>query len=167
MTIYRAEMPAERVPLAQPLWYAIQCVPCQEGVAASWLRRAGHWVSYPLDRFQTRQRRPQGRSVVTWVDRPHFPGYVFLALRYSGETISGVNDTKGVVRLVCRPISGEPLTIPCSVMDAVLDERLFSLDDQRGAIVMSETHLHGDRELRVFLSSLGRWKSEPVHQAVA
>jgi ATP-dependent Clp protease adapter protein ClpS len=51
-------------------------------------------------------------------------------------------------------------------MDAILDERLFALDDERGAIVMSQVHLHGDRELRVFLSSLGRWKCEPVHQAV-
>jgi hypothetical protein len=52
-------------------------------------------------------------------------------------------------------------------MDAILDERLFALDDERGAIVMSETHLHGDRELRVFLSSLGRWKTEPVHACAA
>jgi transcription antitermination factor NusG len=104
-------------------------------------------------------------GVVRWIERPHFPGYVFLALRYSGESIAGVNDTKGVVRLVCRPISGEPLTIPIPIMDAILDERLFALDDERGAIVMSQVHLHGDRELRVFLSSLGRWKCEPVHQA--
>jgi transcription antitermination factor NusG len=158
---------AGRTPLAQPRWFAVQCVPCQEGLAASWLRRAGFWATYPLDRFQTRQRRPLGRTLVRWVDRPHFPGYIFVALRYSGETTAGINDVPGVVRLVCRPLSGEPLTIPTPVMDAILAERLFSLDDERGAIVMSETHLHGDRELRVFLSSLGRWKTEPVHQAAA
>jgi transcription antitermination factor NusG len=155
----------ERIPLADPVWHAVQCVPCQEGLAASWLRRAGFHVAYPLDRVQTWQRRPLGRTLVQWIDRPHFPGYVFLALRYSGESVAGINDVRGVVRLVCRPLSGEPLTIPIPVMDALLDERLFSLDDERGAIVMSETHLHGDRELRVFLGSLGRWKSEPVHEA--
>jgi transcription antitermination factor NusG len=154
-----------RVPLPDPIWYAIQTVPCQEGVAATWLRRAGFWATYPLDRFQALQRRPLGRSMVTWIDRPHFVGYIFLALRYIGESLAPVNDTRGVVRVVCRPLSGEPLTIPIPIMDAILDERLFALDDERGAIVMSETHLHGDRELRVFLSSLGRWKTEPVHQA--
>lgn len=156
-----------RVPLAEPIWYAVQTVPCQEGVAASWLTRAGHHATFPLERVQTWQRRPHGRTLVRWIDRAHFPGYVFLALRYSGETIAGVNDTKGVVKLVCRPISGEPLTIPCAIMDAILDERLFGLDDDRGTIVMSETHLHGDRELKVFLSSLGRWKCEPVYQCAA
>ena len=152
-----------RVPLVEPVWHAIQTVPCQEGVAATWLTRAGYHVSYPLDRVKVQQRRPMGRTLVGWLDRPHFPGYIFLALRYSGETIAAVNDTRGVIKLVCRPISGEPLTIPIPVMDAILDERLFALDDERGAIVMSETHLHGDRELRVFLSSLGRWKCQPVY----
>jgi len=159
-------MAAERIPLADgPRWHAIQTVPCQEGLAASWLRRAGFWTSYPLDRVQTRQRRSEGHWRVVWRDRPHFPGYIFVALRFLGETTAGINDVRGVVRLVCRPLSGEPLTIPIPVMDAILAERLFSLDDERGAIVMSETHLNGDRELRVFLGSLGRWKSEPVHQA--
>jgi transcription antitermination factor NusG len=158
---------SERIPLAEPVWHAVQCVPCQEGVAATGLRRAGYWCCYPLDRHQVRQRRPLGRTLVVWRDRPHFPGYVFLALRYSDETLAPINDTRGVVKLVCRPISGEPLRIPSPVMDAILSERLFSLDDNRGSIVMSETHLHGDRELRVFLSSLGRWKTEPVHQCAA
>jgi hypothetical protein len=91
---------------------------------------------------------------------------VFLALRYIGESIAQVSDTRGVIDLVRRPISREPLTIPIPVMDAILDERLFALDDERGAIVMSETHLNGDRELRVFLGSLGRWKcAAPVYGA--
>jgi transcription antitermination factor NusG len=158
----------DRIPLADgPRWYAIQTVPCQEGLAASWLLRSGWWATYPIDRVCARQRRSQARpeGIDRWVDRPHFPGYVFLALRYVGETTAGINDTRGVVRLVCRPLSGEPLTIPIAVMDAILDERLFALDDERGSVIMSETHLHGDRELKVFLSSLGRWKCEPVHMA--
>jgi transcription antitermination factor NusG len=104
---------------------------------------------------------------VRWVDRAHFPGYVFLALRYIGESLAGVSDARGVIDLVRRPISRVPLTIPCSIMDAILDERLLGLDDERGAVVMSETHLHDDRELRVFLSSLGRWRCEPVYEKVA
>ena len=161
-------MTAERVPLAEPIWYAIQTIPCQEGIAASWLTRAGHYVTFPLDREKVRQRRPHGRgAVVRWIDRPHYPGYIFLALRFADEGIVSVNSIKGVIDIVRRPISREPLRIPCHVMDAILDERLFALDDERGAIVMSETHLDGDRELRVFLSSLGRWKCEPVYQACA
>jgi transcription antitermination factor NusG len=136
-------------------------------LAASWLTRAGYFATYPLDRVCVRQRRPLGRTRDIWVDRPHFPGYAFLALRFADETIASVNLIKGVIDIVRRRISREPLTIPIPVMDAILDERLFALDDERGAIVMSETHLNGDRELRVFLSSLGRWKTEPVYMAAA
>jgi transcription antitermination factor NusG len=157
----------ERLPLAEPVWFAVMCVPCQEGVASTWLRRAGYWATYPLDRYQALVSRPHGRTLVEWIDRPHFPGYIFVAIRYIAEPIGPINSIKGVIDIVRRPISREPLTIPIPVMDAILAERLFALDDERGAVVMSETHLHGDRELRVFLSSLGRWKTEPVHEKAA
>jgi transcription antitermination factor NusG len=150
----------DRVPLAEPAWYAVMTSPRQEGTAATGLRRAGLWPAYPLDRYQVRIRRAHGRTLVRWVDRPHFPRYVFLALRFAGESLAPAYSTKGVVNIVCRPLSGEPLRIPCAVMDAILAERLVALDDDRGAIVMSETHLAGDSDLRVFLSSLGRWRCE-------
>jgi transcription antitermination factor NusG len=127
-------MIADRVPLAEPLWFAVQCVPCQEGVAALWLRRAGYWATFPLDRYQVRVRRPHGRTLVQWIDRPHYPGYIFVAIRYISETIGPINSIKGVIDLVRRPISREPLTIPCSVMDAILAERLLGLDDERGPL---------------------------------
>ena len=105
-------------------------------------------------------KRPHGRTIVQWIERPRFPRYIFVALRYVNEAIGPINSVKGVSKLVTRPLSGIPLQIPTAVMDALLDERLFSLDDDRGGIVMSETHLHGDRELKVFMSGLGRWKCE-------
>jgi transcription antitermination factor NusG len=148
----------ERIPLAEPAWYAVMTVPCQEARAAVGLRRAGYWTTYPLDRFQKRYGPRHGPLRVRWVDRPHFVGYVFLALRFVDEPLGPAYTTPAVVNIVSRPISGEPLKIPCEVMDRILDERLVALDDDRGAIVMSETYLAGDRELRVFLSSLGRWK---------
>lgn len=156
-------MEAERKPLTDgPRWFAVLTAPRQEGTAATWLRRAGYWATYPLDRVKTRLRRPHGRTLVQWIEAPHFPRYIFVALRFVNEAIGPINSCKGVSRLVCRRLSGEPLQIPTRIMDALLDERLFALDDERGAIVMSETHLQGDRELRVFVGSLGRWKCEQV-----
>lgn len=155
-------MTDERIPLPEPAWFAVLTQARQEGVAATWLRRAGYWTTYPLDRYQQRRKRPHGRTLVEWVERPRFSRYIFVCLRYVNEAIGPINSTKGVSRLVTRPLSGIPLRIPCSVMDALLDERLFALDDGRGAIVMSETHLHGDQELTVFMSTLGKWKCERV-----
>lgn len=155
-TIERRELPNG------PKWFAVMCGPCQESTAATWLSRAGYYVAYPFDRFQRRRKLAHGRNRVEWIERPRFPRYIFVALRYGNEAIGPINAVKGVSRLVCRRLSGEPLQIPSRVMDALLDERLFSLDDEQGSVVMSETHLHGDRELTVFMGVLGRWKCEQV-----
>ena len=152
----------ERRPLAEPKWFAVLTGPRMEGTAATWLTRAGYYVAYPFDRFQRRRKRPHGRTIVEWITEPRFRRYIFVALRYINEPIGPINSVKGVSRLVTRPLSGIPLQIPTSVMDALLDERLMALDDEQGGILMSETHLHGDRELIVFMGSLGRWKCEQV-----
>lgn len=155
-------MSDERTPLPEPRWFAVMTAPQQEGIAATWLNRAGYYACYPFDRFQRRRKRPHGRTIVEWIERPHFPRYVFVALRYVNEAIGPINAVKGVSRLVCRRLSGEPLQIPTRIIDALLDERLFALEDGQGGIVMSETHLHGDRELMVFMGELGRWKCGQV-----
>ena len=155
-----AKATQERVPLDEPRWFAVLCAPQQEGIAATWLRRAGYWAVFPLDRYQERRKRPHGRTLVQWVERPRFARYIFVAIRYVNEAIGPINAIKGVSRLVTRPLSGIPLQIPTAVMDAILDERLFELED--GRAIMSETHLRGDRELRVFVNQLGRWKCERV-----
>ena len=152
----------ERQPLADPRWYAVMTVPRQEGIAATWMRRAGYYAVCPIDRFQRRVKRPHGRTQVKWIEEPRFRRYIFVALRYVNEAIGPINSCKGVSHIVCRRLSGEPMQIPTKVMDALLDERLFSLDDEQGSIVMSETHLHMDRDLRVFVNGLGRWKCEQV-----
>ncbi len=155
----------DRIPLPEPAWFAVMTEPRAEGIAATWLRRAGYWATYPLDRIQTRQRRPHGRTLVQWVEKPRFSRYIFVALRYINEPIGPINSAKGVSKLVTRPLSGIPLQIPCAVIDAILDERLFELDDDRGALVMSETHLpqlNGDTDLRVLMGQLGKWKCERV-----
>lgn len=145
-----------------PKWFCAMTKPSQEGIAATWLRRAGYWATFPMDRYRRRIKRPHGRTIVKWIEAPHFPRYIFVALTHVNQPIGPINAIKGVSRLVCRRLSGEPLQIPTSVMDALRGERLFELDDGRGAIVMSETHMQGDRELRVFVGSLGKWKCEQV-----
>lgn len=156
-------MDAERIPLEEPRWYCCMTGPRQESTAATWLRRAGYHAVFPFNRFQVRQKRPHGRTLVAWVERPHFPRYVFVALRYVNEAIGPINSVKGVSKLVCRRLSGIPLQIPTRIMDALLEERIVMTEE--GGVVMSETFLHEDKwhkdhELRVFCSGLGRWKCE-------
>ncbi len=146
----------------EPRWFAVMTAPQQESIAASWLMRAGYHCAYPFDRHQIRRKLAHGRHRVEWVERPHFPRYIFVALTKPNQPIGPINAVKGVSRLVTRPLSGIPLQIPTAVMDALLDERMVALDDGRGAIVMSETHLKGDNELRVFVNQLGKWKCERV-----
>ncbi len=159
----------QRIPLQEPRWFAAMTAPNEESKAATWLTRAGYWVAFPFDRVQTRRKRALGRTIVEWIERPRFARYVFVALRYVNEPLGPINDTPGVSRLVCRRLSGEPLQIPTPIMDAILDERLFSLDDGRGGIVLTETFRDPGqrdstyaREVRTFVNSLGKWKAQEV-----
>lgn len=153
----KAAVPVDRVPLAEPRWFAVVTGPRQEATAATSLRQAGYHAVFPFDRYRVRRRRPGTKVyVVSEVDRPHFPRYVFVALRYVNEPIGPINDTKGVSRLVCRRLSGEPLQIPTAVMDKLLGGRMVAFDDEAGSILMTETVCVGDRDLQLFINGLGK-----------
>ncbi len=127
----------ERIPAMDPRWYAVMTTPQQESTAAAWLMRAGYHCAYPFDRHQIRRNLAHGRHRIVWVEKPHFPRYIFVALTKPNQPIGPINAVKGVSRLVTRPLSGVPLQIPTAVMD-----------------------LRGDNELRVFVNQLGKWKCE-------
>lgn len=147
----------DRVALPEPKWFAVVTQPRSEAIAATWLRRRGYHAIFPFDRHKVRRRRPGTKIyVVTEVIKPHFPRYIFVALRYAHETIGGIKDATGVSAVVCRRLSGEPMQIPTKVIDALMDERLVAFDDDKGSMLMTETVSLGDRDLQLFVNELGR-----------
>ena len=120
-------------PLPEPRWYAVHTRAGCEKAAAEELGRQGFWTWYPFDRYRVRRRRPGARDLVTWVERPHFSRYVFVALRYLEEAIGDVNDAEGVARVVCERFTGRPLQIPTVIMDALMDEALVTLDSDHSS----------------------------------
>lgn len=151
-----------RTPLREPQWYAVHTRAGCEKAAAEDLGRQGFWTWYPFDRYRVRRKRPGARDLVTWIERPHFSRYVFVALRYIEEAIGDVNDAEGVARVVCERFTGRPLQIPTVIMDALMDEALVTFDDEAGSAMLSSdilklTKRKGNEEVMNLVNKLGRW----------
>ena len=101
------------VQLPEPIWLAVHTMAGHEATAARHLVRQGYWTWYPFERYREPSKRAKGVS--REVERPYFSRYIFVALRYAHEAIGPINETVGVSRVVCKRLSGEPLTIPCRV----------------------------------------------------
>ena len=147
---------AEREPLAEPEWYAVHTLAASEGLAARNLTRRGFWTWFPFDRYRVKIERQGRRRLDTWIERPHFSRYIFVALRFASEAIGDINDTDGVARVVCGRYSRIPFRIPNMIMDALMDSALVQGDDARHSALMREIIRTGDQELTQFLNRLGR-----------
>lgn len=90
-------------------WFLAQLKPNSGQIANRNLRRQGFKTFLPLeDRMQTRSNR-----FVT-VERPLFPGYIFVAFDLAGGLWSSINATHGVTRLVS--FGKEPAPVPPALM---------------------------------------------------
>lgn len=96
-------------------WFAVQTRPQREKAAALELRRNGLTVFYAWDRV--RRNRKRGRIKVTeWIEKPHFPGYVFA--RVGLGDVYRVNQAVNVLRIVS--FRGAPIAIPDPVMAVIM-----------------------------------------------
>lgn len=76
-------------------WYLVYCKARQEDAAAEGLREQGYEVYLP--KIQIKRRRPGG---AVFVEEPLFPRYLFVAVASDEKSISPVQYTRGVQKLV-------------------------------------------------------------------
>jgi transcriptional antiterminator RfaH len=104
---------ADVEPLADATrWYAVQCQPHRERIAAAHLANQDFRVFLPL-REKTRRH---ARKIET-VKVPFFPGYLFVQLDLSRDRWRSVNGTLGVVHLVMQGL--RPLPAPEGIVEAL------------------------------------------------
>jgi len=95
-------------------WYAVQCQPHRERVAARHLTNQGFSVFLPL---RSKLRRHARR--VDRVQVPFFPGYLFVQFDPTRDRWRSVNGTLGVARLVMQ---GErPAPAPEGIVEALIE----------------------------------------------
>ena len=76
-------------------WYLVYCKARQEDAAAKGLEEQGYNVYLP--KLKVRKRRASG---VVHVEEPLFPRYLFVAVESEEQSISPVQYTRGVQKLV-------------------------------------------------------------------
>lgn len=121
---------------SEPRWYAVQCIPRKEGVAAINLERQAFDAFYPRRRVTRRHARK-----LDTVLAPYFPGYVFVRLNLTTDRWRSVNGTLGVTRIVA--FGKEPTPVPKGVVET-LQERC----GERGLMKGNEPIRVG-REVRI------------------
>ena len=94
---------------ASPLWYLAQFKPNSHNIAARNLIRQGFGVFLP-QRLETRRARGAFSTQL----RPLFPGYLFLEHGAGAASLSVVNSTYGITRLVCR--GSDPVPVPAALI---------------------------------------------------
>ena len=99
-------------------WYAVMTTPCGEEIANRNLKRLGYMTFYPFQRVRRRRKRANlDKYVVEWINKPYFPGYLFLGLR-EGQGLYQANEAEGVSTIVYG--NNAPLEIPTRVMDEIM-----------------------------------------------
>ena len=93
-------------------WYLVYCKARQEESAASGLEEQGYTVYLP--KFKARRRRSQGMVDVV---QPLFPRYLFVSVRDKEQSISPVQHTAGVSKLVRFNADYEP--VPQGMIEAL------------------------------------------------
>jgi transcriptional antiterminator RfaH len=117
-------------------WYAVQCQPNREHIAALNLRNQSFQPFLPFRRKTRRHARK-----IESVRAPFFPGYLFVWLDVTRHQWRSVNGTFGVVRLL---LNGEnPAPIPEGFVEA-----LREVGDQ-GDIVPLRSPLYPGQSVRV------------------
>lgn len=114
-------------------WYVALVRPNSVEIALRNLLRQGFEVFYPRH-IETRRK---GTKFVD-VERPVFPGYLFVSLAVDGSHLRKVNSTYGVARLVS--FGGVPARVPSQLVD-LLRKRCNS----DGLLVPFDQFAPGDR----------------------
>ena len=99
-------------PLANALWYVVHTRPRAEAQAIFHLEMEGYRVFCPRYRKTVRHARK-----ATIVLAPLFPNYLFVRLDVSRDQWRSVNGTRGVVRLLTRGETPQP--VPNGIIDAL------------------------------------------------
>jgi transcriptional antiterminator RfaH len=117
-------------------WYAVQCQPHREGIAALNLRHQHFAAFLPYRRKPRRHARK-----VDAVHTPFFPGYLFVGLDLMRQQWRSINGTFGVVRLLMQ---GErPAAVPRGFVEVL--QQLCSESD----IMPLQTQLFLGQSVRV------------------
>lgn len=114
-------------------WFLAQLKPNSAQIAERNLRRQGFRTFLPLE--ETTQSR--NNRFVT-IERPLFPGYIFVALDLAAGRWTSINSTHGVTRLVS--FGKEPVPVPAALM-ADLVQRC----DSNGKLLPPKTFQPGDQ----------------------
>ena len=93
-------------------WYLVYCKARQEDAAALGLEEQGYNVYLPKVRIK--RRRPGG---AVYVDEPLFPRYLFVAVNPDDQSVSPVQYTRGVQKLV--KFGHYLLPVSTDVVDAI------------------------------------------------
>lgn len=100
--------------LPTPCWYVVQLRPNAGTIAIRNLQRQGFRVFAPFEEV-TRRR---GHRFVR-VNKPLFPGYLFVALDPDNAGWRAINSTFGVCRLVCSA-SDSPTMVPDGLVSGLM-----------------------------------------------
>jgi transcriptional antiterminator RfaH len=147
-------------------WYVVHTQPNAEGVAIAHLEGQGYQVFCPRYCKAVRHARKTRRVLA-----PLFPNYLFLRMDVSRHQWRSVNGTRGVVRLIMRGVTPQP--VPRGIVEALQVQ--LSADDGMNWAVMFRTgqavrivegpfvdfvgtlqHLDAGGRVRVLLDLLGR-----------
>lgn len=122
-------------------WYAVQCQPNREAVAAAHLINQNFEVFLP--RSQRIRRHARKIDVVL---APLFPGYLFVRLDITRDRWRCVNSTHGVSQLVI--LGGGPAAVPTPII-----EELQARCDNRGVLDM-DADLKPGQSVRILAGAL-------------
>lgn len=172
-------------PLAEPKWFAVHTRASQEKIARKNLQRAGYMVFMPFDRVRTvrpargyKHLSEDRGNIVKWIERPHYSRYLFVALRFTDETLDPItHEMDGISTVVRSPFTGAPLQIPGPVMDALMaaadeagevrsidevsrkryerGQKVKFVEDHACAGLIAEIALDAGRELRLIIEMFG------------
>ena len=122
-------------------WYAVQCQPNREAVAAA------HIINQNFEVFLPRSQRIRRHArKIDVVLAPLFPGYLFVRLDITRDRWRCVNSTHGVSQLVI--LGGGPAAVPTPII-----EELQARCDNRGVLDM-DADLKPGQSVRILAGAL-------------
>lgn len=133
---------------ARPPWYALQLKPNGLDIAIPNLKRQGYEVLMPRQEVSLRTKRGLRR-----VRRPLFPGYLFVSAPDTPLNWSGLNSTRGVIRVV-MPDGRTPAVLPTGF---IAEMRVAT--DADGTLKVLPDLCPGDR-VRLLSGPLTGWLAE-------
>ena len=110
---------------------------------------------YAFDRVRRHRKKGNGK-IAEWVERPHFPRYIFAALRKPTHSIAEIEELDEVSSVIRRQSTGEPYLIPIKVLDELYSRAMVRFDVDGYLALMRELVRDPDKELSLSVNSKGR-----------